>query len=76
ALAPRAMQRLFAARHVTLMVGDWTRRDPAITRFLAAHGRDGVPIYVYYPPGHAAPVVLPQVLTPSIVRATIAGARS
>jgi len=65
------MQRVFAEHHVTLMVGDWTRRDPAITRFLAAHGREGVPIYVYYPPDHGTALVLPQVLTPAIVRTAI-----
>lgn len=73
ALAPESMQRFFARHHVTLMVGDWTRRDPSITQFLSAHGRDGVPIYVYYPPDHGAPQVLPQVLTPGIVRAAIEG---
>ncbi|MHB1302665.1 MAG: protein-disulfide reductase DsbD family protein [Acidiphilium sp.] len=70
ALAPRAMRQYFATRHVVLMVGDWTRRAPAITRYLAAHGRDGVPLYMYYPP-HGAPRMLPQILTPSIVRAAL-----
>ena len=32
------------------------------------HHRDGVPLDVYYPPGHAVPIVLPQILTPSVVR--------
>ncbi|MCF3948465.1 protein-disulfide reductase DsbD family protein [Acidiphilium iwatense] len=71
ALEPAAIQRDFAARHVTLMVGDWTRRAPAITRYLAAHGRDGVPLYVFYPPDRGKPVILPQILTPSIVRRAI-----
>ena len=31
--------------------GDWTRQDPAITAFLREHGRDGVPLYVFFPPG-------------------------
>jgi thiol:disulfide interchange protein DsbD len=74
ALEPAAVQRLFQSHHITLMIGDWTRRNPAITRFLAAHGRDGVPIYVYYPPDHAKSVVLPQILTPSIVTGAINGA--
>ncbi|MDD2877749.1 MAG: thioredoxin family protein [Acidiphilium sp.] len=73
ALEPAAMQRFFRAHHVTLMMGDWTRRNPAITAYLAAHGRDGVPIYVFYPPDHAMPVVLPQILTPAIVTDAIAG---
>ena len=45
------------------MVGDWTRRDPEITRFLTAHGAAGVPLYLWYAPGQEGEV-LPQVLTP------------
>lgn len=73
ALAPARVQAAFRAHHVTLMTGDWTRRDPAITRYLAAHGRDGVPLYLFYPPDHAPPEILPQILTPSIVTSAIAG---
>lgn len=71
ALDSASVRRAFARRHVTLMIGDWTRRNPDITSYLAAHGRDGVPIYVFYPPDHAAPRILPQVLTPGIVRAAV-----
>ena len=53
----------FARGGVTVLRGDWTRRDPAITRFLTAHGAAGVPLYVWYPAGGGAPRVLPQVLT-------------
>jgi len=55
----------FAKAGVETMVGDWTNADPAISRFLEANGRSGVPLYLYYAPGAAAPVVLPQVLTPA-----------
>ncbi|PZU57051.1 MAG: thiol:disulfide interchange protein [Sphingobium sp.] len=51
----------FAQAGVTTMVGDWTRADPAITRFLEAQGRSGVPLYLWYAPGRPARV-LPQVL--------------
>ncbi|WP_340265200.1 protein-disulfide reductase DsbD family protein [Sphingobium mellinum] len=49
---------------VTVMVGDWTNADPAITRFLEAQGRSGVPLYLFYAAGKDA-VVLPQLLTPA-----------
>lgn len=52
----------FRSRGVRTLVGDWTRGDPAITRFLARHGRSGVPLYLYYAPGREAEV-LPQLLT-------------
>ena len=52
----------FTKAGIRTMVGDYTRRDPAITRFLAKHGRSGVPLYLYYPP-NADARVLPQILT-------------
>ena len=56
----------FAREKVAVLVGDWTRGEPAIGRFLESHGRSGVPLYLFYAPG--APVeVLPQVLTPARV---------
>ena len=70
ALRPAEMQQFFHDNHVTLMVADWTARDADITAYLASFNRSGVPIYVYYPP-HGAPVVLPQILTQSLVRTTI-----
>ncbi len=59
--------KAFAAKHVVVMVGDWTRGDPAITRFLSAHGRSGVPFYLFYPAGGGDPRELPQVLTPVLL---------
>lgn len=53
----------FAKAGVVVLKGDWTRRDPAITRYLTAHGAAGVPLYVWYAPGKEAQI-LPQVLTP------------
>lgn len=49
---------------VTVMVGDWTNADPAITRFLESQGRSGVPLYLWYAPGKEAQT-LPQLLTPA-----------
>lgn len=49
---------------VIVLKGDWTRRDPAITRYLGTQGAAGVPLYVWYPARGAAPQHLPQVLTP------------
>jgi thiol:disulfide interchange protein len=55
------VKKAFAARGVTLVRADWTRRDPAITKALAALGRQGVPVYVLYRPGKE-PLLLPEVL--------------
>ncbi len=54
----------FEKAGVIALKGDWTRRDPAITRFLTAQGAAGIPLYLWYKPGGEAEQ-LPQVLTPS-----------
>lgn len=54
----------FVKAGVTVLKGDWTRRDAAITRFLTAQGAAGVPLYLWYPAGASAPAQLPQVLGP------------
>lgn len=66
ALSSGQVKTAFAARGIVYLKGDWTNADPDVSRFLQTHGRDGVPLYVYFPPG-AAPVVLPQILTPGTV---------
>ncbi len=57
-----AVRDVFARRKVALLQADWTRRDPAIGAALAALGRNGVPVYVFFRPGKE-PLLLPEVLT-------------
>ena len=57
----------FEEADVIAMRGDWTRADPAITRYLEEQGVAGVPLYIWYAPGAPAPVRLPQVLTPGLL---------
>jgi thiol:disulfide interchange protein/DsbC/DsbD-like thiol-disulfide interchange protein len=66
ALSSDAVKQAFAGHKVAYLKGDWTHADPAISQFLREHGRDGVPLYVFYPP-KGKPVVLPQILTESAV---------
>jgi thiol:disulfide interchange protein DsbD len=67
ALSPDSVRHAFADRQIVTMRGDWTRQDPAITAFLRDQGRDGVPLYVFYPADGGAPTVLPQILTEGLV---------
>ena len=55
-------------RGITYLKGDWTSANPEITAMLQSFGRAGVPLYLLYSgaPG-AAPRVLPQLLTESMV---------
>ena len=61
-----AVQRAFAEHGVALLRADWTRRDAAIGRALAALGRSGVPVYVLYRPGRE-PLLFPEVLSQSAI---------
>ena len=63
----------FASKKVTYMVADWTNQNPEITALLKENGRSGVPMYLYYAPGAAKPVVLPQILTEAIVMGVLNG---
>ena len=60
-----SVRQAFATAGVTVLVGDWTRGDPAIGRFLARQGRSGVPLYLFYPADGSPPQTLPQILTAS-----------
>lgn len=62
---------LFKDRGIVVMVGDFTRRDPGIARFLAERGRSGVPLYLFYP-ATGEPRELPQLLTPATIADAIA----
>jgi thiol:disulfide interchange protein/DsbC/DsbD-like thiol-disulfide interchange protein len=63
-----AVRRMLVERGVVAMKADWTNADPGITAALKAFGRVGVPFYVLYPAGDEAnPVVLPELLTESIM---------
>lgn len=57
----------FRAAGVTVLKADWTNADQAITRELAKHGRNSVPLYLWYKPGQAQPEILPQILTPAML---------
>ncbi|NUM88116.1 MAG: thioredoxin family protein [Bdellovibrionales bacterium] len=62
------MRSFFRSERVALLRADWTSEDPAITRALAGFGRAGVPLYVAWPAGAKEPRILPQVLTPALVK--------
>ncbi len=76
AFSDAAVQEIFRDKKVTLMKGDWTNRDPAITKALAAFGRAGVPLYLVYnsKPGTTEPLVLPQLLTAGAIQSVFADA--
>ena len=73
ALSSQSVREAFEQYNIRYLKGDWTNYDARITRYLEKFGRSGVPLYVYYGPRNEQsgkrpdPVVLPQILTPSLV---------
>ena len=45
------------------MRADWTRPDEGIARYLASHGRYGIPFNMVYGPGAPQGITLPELLT-------------
>lgn len=69
ALSGDGFAEMLRTHEAVAMKADWTRADPRITEALAGFGRNAVPLYVVYPPDPARePIILPQVLTPGLVR--------
>ena len=67
-LSSDAVQTAMQRGNITYLSMDWTNYDADIARFLAQHGRNGVPLYLVYS-GRAgeSPQILPQLLTPGVV---------
>jgi thiol:disulfide interchange protein DsbD len=72
-LSRPSVKGAFASRNVAYLVADWTSQNPEITQLLKDNGRSGVPLYLYYAPHAATPVILPQILTESGVLAALQG---
>jgi len=58
---------LFKTHGIKRLTADWTQRNTMISQALKRLGRNGVPVYAFYIPGQAAPVLLPELLTPGIL---------
>jgi thiol:disulfide interchange protein DsbD len=63
-----AVREAFSKGGIVPMKADWTNANPEITAALKKFGRVGVPFYVVYPRGGSdRPLILPEILTESIV---------
>jgi DsbC/DsbD-like thiol-disulfide interchange protein/cytochrome c biogenesis protein CcdA len=74
ALRRDAVRAAMAARGIVYLKADWTRGDPAIAALLRAHGREGVPLYLFWPPAGGEAIILPEILTEALVLRYIGGA--
>ena len=60
-------QEIFKQADILIMRADWTRYDPIITNALSKLGRSSVPVYAFYPSDGSAPILLPQILTMTMI---------
>jgi len=67
-----AIRALLKEKNITPIKADWTNANPEITATLKSFGRVGVPLYVIYAASNPqAPVVLPELLTESLLADTL-----
>ena len=70
-----AVREKLTSLHAVTLLGDYTHFPDAITQELQRFHRAGVPLVLMYPrAATAAPIVLPEVLTPGIVLSALAQA--
>ena len=69
AIDTTGVRSAFERNGVAVLVGDWTDGDATLGRFIQAHNRAGVPLYLFYPKGARDPQVLPQLLTKGMLTA-------
>ncbi|MDD3371919.1 MAG: thioredoxin family protein, partial [Alphaproteobacteria bacterium] len=68
-------ERLFYS-DVVAMQANWTVPNPEITELLHKYGRYGIPFNIVFGPGAPDGIVLPEVLTPSLVLKAVERAAS
>ena len=68
AIENKAVVEKFKAKGVTVLIADWTDQNAEVTQGLKEFDRAAVPLYVLYGRDPAAaPVILPQALTPGLL---------
>ena len=68
AFSSKEFSDLISLRKIHIFKADWTNESEEITKALAAYGRNSIPLYVYYDGKSRQYVILPQLLTDSILK--------
>jgi len=66
-----AIMKDFAAKGVTLLRGDFTRKDEVLLKWIQDHDRAGVPFNALYIPGKE-PILFPELISAKAVREALA----
>lgn len=69
------LKNIFREKGVHLLRADWTKKSPDILASLQSHGREGVPVNVFFPSSKKGesrePIILPEILTSALVKETL-----
>ena len=68
ALKTEETLKFFEKKNIFYLEADWTNKNEFIAKKLASFGRSSIPLYIYYPDDKSAPIILPEILTESVIQ--------
>ena len=68
ALKTNETLKFFEEKNIFYFEADWTNKNELIAKKLASFGRSSIPLYVYYPGEKREPIILPEILTESLIK--------
>ena len=68
ALRTKETLKFFEKKNIFYLEADWTNKNELIAKKLAGFGRSSIPLYIYYPDDKSVPIILPEILTESIIQ--------
>ena len=67
ALKTKNTLNLFKEKKIFYMEADWTNKNKVIAEKLESFGRSSIPLYVFYPERDKQPIILPEILSESVI---------
>ena len=68
ALKTEETLKFFEKKNIFYLEADWTNKNELIAKKLASFGRSSIPLYIYYPDEESVPIILPEILTESVIK--------
>ena len=68
AIKTKETLKFFEEKNIFYLEADWTNKNKLIAKKLASFGRSSIPLYIYYPDEKSVPIILPEILTESVIK--------
>ena len=68
ALKTEETLKFFEKKNIFYLEADWTNKNELFAKKLASFGRSSIPLYIYYPDDKSVPIILPEILTESVIQ--------